>query len=171
MKPELTEILNAARAVLGVEQSEWDLNKNSRQSAIIKTKQLFCLLAFEFGYDHSEIGSVVNQHRTTVIHHINAFKDHCDIYPKCNELVEEAKALLQSIVDTPYSSVLLDAYISRCRSGMLILSTAKPHDMCGYWIAEDAKPFYPQDAFPKVTYETGPVKCKIKVTLDKNEEV
>ena len=68
-------------------------------------------------------------------------------------------------------TIVLDAYLARCRTGMLIVSTGKPSDMCGYWIAEDAKPFYPQSAFPVVTYETGPVRCKIKVTLDDHEKV
>ena len=134
-------------------------------------KELFCLLAYEYGYNHSEIGRFIHQHRTSVIHNINVLKDHCDVYPSCNMLIEDARALISPKKENPFSYVTYVAYIARCRSGMLIISSQKPEGMSGYWISCDAKPFYPQDAFPKLTYEKGPAKVKIKITLDENEEV
>ena len=62
-------------------------------------------------------------------------------------------------------------YLARTSSGFLIIAPTIPNEVNGYWIAEGARPYYPQSAFPQITKETGPVKVKIKVTIEDHEEV
>jgi hypothetical protein len=62
-------------------------------------------------------------------------------------------------------------YIARTSSGFLIISPTIPNEVGGYWIAEGVRPYYPQSAFPQITKETGPVKVKIKVTIEEHEEM
>lgn len=62
------------------------------------------------------------------------------------------------------------AWLARTRTGLLIISPNKFTDYAGWWMAEDTKPFYPQDSFPQVTYDSGPVRVKVKVTIDEDNE-
>ena len=94
MKPKLTDILSVALSTLGMDQVEWENYGRSRQGSIVIVKRLYCLLADELGYSHGEIGKEIKIHRTSVIHHVKMLKDHCDIYPKCRELIEDAREQL-----------------------------------------------------------------------------
>lgn len=169
MRPSLANILDATLETLAIERWEWDMNHKSRQSAMVKAKELFCLLAFDEGYLHKEIGQFIGQHRTTAIHHINMFRAHCDIYPKCYELIERARSLIVRNNGEVQRSSYSSGWLARSHTGLLTISPNKPERMAGYWMAEGTKPFVPQTAFPQITYESGPAKVTIKVTID--EEV
>ena len=62
-------------------------------------------------------------------------------------------------------------YLARSSTGLLIITPSIPHEFGGYWISEGARPYCPQSAFPQITKETGPVKVKIKVTIEDYEQM
>ena len=171
MKPKLNEILNVALATLGVDYADWENYSRSRQQWIVRIKELYSLLALEQGYSRKEIGKYIHHHRTTIIHYIKTLKDHCSIYPKCNELIEQARVSLKSYVKEEQLGDVSYGYLARTSSGFLIIAPTIPNEVNGYWIAEGARPYYPQSAFPQITKETGPVKVKIKVTIEDHEEM
>ena len=61
------------------------------------------------------------------------------------------------------------SYLARSSTGLLIIAPTVPHEYGGFWMAEGARPYYPQSAFPQITKETGPVKVKIKVIIEEYE--
>lgn len=171
MKPKLSEILNVALVTLGVDYVDWENYSRSRQQWVVGIKKLYSLLAYEQGYSHEEIGKYIHHHRTTIINSIKTFKDHCSIYPKCNELVEAARVSLKSLIRGEQLADVSSGYLARTSTGFLIIAPTIPNEVGGYWIAEGARPYYPQSAFPQITKETGPVKVKIKVTIEDHEEM
>lgn len=171
MKPKLAEIFNVALATLGVDYADWENYSRSRQQWIVRIKELYSLLALEQGYSHKEIGTYIHHHRTTIIHYIKTLKDHCSVYPKCNELIEQARVSLRSVVKEEQLEDVSYSYLARTSSGFLIIAPTIPNEVNGYWIAEGARLYHPQSAFPQITKETGPVKVKIKVTIEDHEEV
>ena len=171
MKPKLTEILNVTLATLGVDEVDWENYSRSRQQWIVRIKELFCLLAHEQGYSHGQIGKFIHHHRTTVIHHIKMLRDHCSVYPKCKELIEQARISLKPFIKENQLENVSYGYLARTSTGFLIIAPARPDEVNGYWVAEGARPYYPQSAFPQITKETGPVKVKIKVTIEDHEEM
>ena len=56
MKPKLTDILDVALATLGIDYVDWENYSRSRQSFIVRVKELYSLLAYEQGYSHDQIG-------------------------------------------------------------------------------------------------------------------
>ena len=171
MKPKLTDILSVALSTLGMDQVDWENYGRSRQGSIVIVKRLYCLLADELGYSHGEIGKVINIHRTSVIHHIKMLKDHCGIYPKCRELIEDAREQLKPYMKEIQLETEAYGYLARSYSGLLTISPAIPERMGGYWIAEGTKPYCNQSSFPQITWESDPVKVKIKVIIEDHEEM
>ena len=171
MKPKLTDILNVALATLGVDYVDWENYSRSRQSFVIRVKELYSLLAYEQGYSLTQIGKHIHHHRATVLYHIRTLKDHCSVYPKCNELIEQARESLKAFIKGEQLEDVSYGYLARTSSGLLIIAPIIPKDVSGYWIAEGARPYYPQSAFPQITRETGPVKVKIKVKIEDHEEM
>lgn len=170
MKPSLNEVLKAVLNVLNMDPLDWDQHHKSRIGRIVRAKELFCLLAYEEGYAHSEIGRFLELHRTSSHHYVKQFRTQCEIYPSCKSLLESARLLLPRTPDFPKAHCRT-AWLARCRSGLLVQSPGKPEDVSGWWVAEGSRPFYDQRAFPQITYESGPAKVIINVILDDHEEV
>ena len=171
MRPSLDDIMNTTLSVLNIETSEWEAYRKSRQSFIVRAKELFCLLSFEEGYTHQEIATAIGLHRSTVIHHINAFKAHCDLYPSCYRLIERSQKLLEPSRKNRQKHSYSSGWLARSASGLLTISPVRPERFAGYWVAEGSRPFDPQGAFPQVTYETGPIRVLIKVTMEEDEKM
>lgn len=171
MKPKLTDILDVALATLGIDYVDWENYSRSRQSFIVRIKELYCLLAYEQGYSQDQIGKLIRHHRTTVNHYIKTLRDHCSVYPKCNELLEHARESLKPFIKEEQLEDVSYSYLARTSTGFLIIAPTFPDEVNGYWIAEGARPYYPQSAFPQITKEAGPVKVKIKVTIEDHEEM
>lgn len=169
MKPRLAEILEVALATLGVDYVDWENYSRSRQQWIVRIKELYCLLSHEQGYSHEQIGRYIHCHRTSVIHHIKSLRDHCRVYPKCNELIEQARVSLKPYIQKDQLEDVSYSYLARTSTGFLTISPTIPTDIGGCWIAEGTRPYYPQSAFPQITKETGPVKVKIRVTIVDHE--
>lgn len=169
MKPKLAEILEVVLATLGVDYVDWENYSRSRQQWIVRIKELYCLLAHEQGYSHEQIGRYIHCHRTSVIHHIKSLSDHCSVYPKCNELIEQARVSLKPYIQKDQLEDVSYSYLARSYSGLLTISPAIPERMGGYWIAEGAKPYCNQSSFPQITWESDPVKVKIRVTIVDHE--
>ena len=171
MKPKLSEILNVALATLGVDYVDWENYSNTRIQRIVRVKELFCMLARDRGYSYKKIGEFIHRDRSTVVFYLKSLKDQCSIYPKCKELLDSARTMLRHVLKEDLLEDESYGYIARTSSGFLIISPTIPNEVGGYWIAEGARPYYPQSAFPQITKETGPVKVKIKVTIEDHEEV
>lgn len=170
MKPNLEHILTASLDALGLNHLTWRLHNKTRLASIVRAKQLYCLLAFEEGYSHNEIGRHIGLHRTSVIHHINTFRDHCDIYPDCSDLLEEARSLIPDC-EGAQRSHKISAWLARCHTRLLVISPNRPTSVSGYWVSEGSRPYNPQEAFPQITYQSGPIKVLINVTIDNNEKM
>lgn len=170
MRPLLSDILQATLNRLRIPYDEWETMNSFRVSRTIKVKQLLSLIAHEQGYKHIEIAEFLRTHRTTVIYHIKSAEDLCSVYEKYRDDADAIREICNS--DRQYQlSHVSQAWIARTRTGLLIISPNKFTDYAGWWMAEDAKPFYPQDSFPQVTYDSGPVKVNIKVTINNNEKM
>jgi hypothetical protein len=63
------------------------------------------------------------------------------------------------------------AWLARTKKGILIESPSKPDLVGNWWIAEGSRMYNPQDTFPWITFETGPVRIKTEVTIDHYEQV
>ena len=168
-RPKLSEILDITLATLGVDIGDWEIHSRSRQQWIVKVKEVYCLLAYEYGYSHTQIGNYIKCHRTTVIHYIKALRGQCRIYQKWSNLVEKARTSLKPFVKKGQLEDVSHGYLARSSTGMLIISPIIPSEFCGYWIAEGSRPYATQSAFPQITKETGPVKVKIKVIIEDHE--
>lgn len=168
MKPNLDDILNAALKTLNIEYVEWENLRHSRMRYIIRAKELFCLLAAEEGYSYSAIGKYLKANHTSARHHVNKFKAHCEIYPDCHSLVKRARSLIPRPCPAEH---VTHAYLARCKSGNLVISTSKLIDAAGYWIAEGARPYYPNTAFPQITYESSPARVSVIVKINEDEKV
>lgn len=170
MKCNLKVILRITLGNLGLSMSQWDTIKFSRKREVVNVKKIVALIAYEQGYSHREIGSFLRQDRTTVIHSLKTIKDEISVYAESRERVSRIRAICSDA--PPHQSVHeYSGWIARSSSGILTLSNSVPKRMGGYWIAEGSKPFYPYESFPQVTYESGPVKVKVKVSIEEDEKM
>lgn len=170
MKPQLSDILNATLLQLRIPYDEWETMYSYRIARTIKVKQILSLVAYEYGYKHIEIAEFLHTHRTTVIYHIKTAVDMYTVYDNYRNEVDAVRAICSS--DKLYQlSHVSHAWIARTRTGLLIISPNKFEDYSGWWMANDTRTYHPQDSFPQVTYESGPVRVKVKVTIEDNEEM
>lgn len=166
VRPKLKEILDVTLFRLKVDPSEWAVSRKSHNQKMARVKQLFSLVAFKVGYNHNEISDFLQLNRTTVIHHINVCKNCCDVY-------KDYKAALDDVMDVVMANVTpeqkiheQEGWLARNLNGQLIIATSKPKDIEGYWVALGSHSFYPQNSFPQITHGSGPVKVKIKISID-----
>lgn len=96
-------------------------------------------------------------------------KDAMEIYPSIRGLVDVVAEKLDPL-PIYQTEMAISCWLARSSTGLLTISPGVPEKLGGYWMAEGSKPF-PSDQFPQVTYETGPVKVKIKVTLEEDEKM
>ena len=85
--------------------------------------------------------------------------------------MEQHDGIKKSAKRKKQKSVTTHAWLARTRTGLLLISPNQFTDFAGWWMAEDTKPFYPQNSFPQITYDLGPVKVKVKVIIEDNEKV
>jgi hypothetical protein len=171
IKPKLTDILTITLKTLNVSREDWERYRKTRMAFIIRVKELFCQLAYERGYSHENIGRFIGLHRTSVISRIKTLQDLCDVYPKYCDTIDDARVKLQEYILGEQLEDVSISYLARSSTGLLIISPSKPNRVCGYWIGEGSRPYYPQTSFPQITWESEPVMVKIKVTLENHEEV
>lgn len=165
MQPPLKLILDTTLSQLGISDEEWDALNPYRVAKTVKIKQIVSLVANKRGYTHQEISEFLRLSRSNVTHHINAYKDLCSIYPDVRDELENIEDALDSGAETMlrYSG---EAWLARSMNGLLTISSSEPEKVNGYWLAMGTRPFHSQSSFPQVTYESGPMKVKFKVTID-----
>lgn len=170
-KPTLAEILNVVLAVLNIDEQQWEACRKTRQLTAIQVREFYSLLAYEHGYSPEKIGRFIGLHRTSVMARIKTIKGYCSVYPKQNELLDKARVRLQEYVRKEQVEDLSISFLSRSSTGLLTISPIMPSRVCGYWIAEGSRPYYPQTAFPQITWDSDPKVVKIKVTIEDHEEM
>lgn len=170
MRYKLSEILSAALAYYEISSEEWESIKSRRLGKSVIIKQTVSLIAFESGYTHKEIGQFLGKSRCDIIHHVNVFKEQCDIYQEYREAVDNIISSLN--MNQPHQVSHYEyGWLARSATGLLTLSPVKPEKMAGFWIAEGTKPFSSQQSFPQITYASGPVQVKIRTTIEGNEKM
>lgn len=166
----LEKILECTLHYCNITRAEWEDLSHRRLGCIVFAKQLVSHIAFNEGYECKEIARFFGNHRTTTIHHIKTLRDEIIIYPHIQKLVDSIIDKLGPLPQEPQKQMVTYGWLARSTTGLLTLSQHVPEKLGGYWIAEGSKPF-PSDQFPQITYETGPVKVEIKVTLEENEKM
>lgn len=172
MKYSLERILSCTLEVLNVSREEWREKQNTREDRMVRVREVFSLIACVYeGYSRSEVGRFLGKNHATIVHNIKTIKDQSSIYPGLQRIVDKVVQKLESLVKKQeQKEATLYAWLARSSTGILTVSQALPEPCGGYWIAEGSRPF-PRDQFPQITYETGPAKVQIKVTLEENEKV
>jgi hypothetical protein len=168
MKPSLNEILRATLETLNIDSEDWEKNIRSRKGYIIRAKELFCTLAAEEGHSYVKIGLFLGAGHSTAIHHAKTFKAYCELYPTYYDLIESANKRIPRPLPKEH---VTRAWLARCKSGALVISSSRLVEAAGYWISEGSRPYYPASAFPQVTYGRGPVKVLVTVSLDEDENL
>ncbi len=167
MRRSLEHILSCTLDTLNVSQEMWKENQDKRTHQIFMVKQTFALIACEMeGYSRTEVGKFLGKHHATIIHYIKMLKEQMGIYPTLQGMVDRVVARLDPL---PQEDLTMHAWLARSSTGLLTISTSRPEKVGGFWIAEKNKTL-PTGQFPQITFESGPTKVKIKITLDKEEE-
>lgn len=153
-------------------REEWREKQNTREDRMVRVREVFSLIACVYeGYSRSEVGRFLGKNHATIVHNIKTIRDQSSIYPGLQRQVDRVVEKLESFAQKrEQKEWVLQAWLARSSTGLLTISPALPEPNAGYWIAEGSRPF-PRDQFPQVTYEKGPVKVKIKVTLEEDEKV
>ena len=167
MKHKLSHILEVTLRTINITPEAWEERRKSRDGRIVRAKQLLTFIAIKEGYSCNEVATFLEQHRTTAIHHLSTMQRECQLYPRLQDIVDK---IIESLGPIPNRQTMMVMYgwMARSESGFLTVSPTKPEPMGGYWLAEGTRPF-PRDQFKQITYETGPVKVKIKVTIEDYE--
>lgn len=165
----LEKILECTLRCCNITKEEWNEYGHRRIGRLVRVKQLLSLIAFDEGYEYREIARFLGHHRTTVIHHVKTINSEIRIYPCIQNLVDMIRSMLGPLPDYQ-EQMITYGWLARSSTGLLTFSPHLPEKLGGFWIAEGTKPF-PRDQFPQVTYEKGPVKVKIKVTIEEDEKV
>lgn len=164
----LEKILECTLHCCNITREEWEGLKHKRKDKGVRVKQIVSQIAFYGGYDCSEISRFFGHHRTTAIHHIKTLRNEIRIYPFIQGLVDKIVDMLGPRPEEPQKQMVTYGYLARSCTGFLTISPHKPEMLSGYWMAEGSKPF-PRDQFPQLTYESGPQKVKIVISIDDEE--
>ena len=170
MRPNLADILKAVLNQECMPYSVWESMSSYRVANIVRVKQMTSFIAHKYGYKHIEIAHFLKMHRTTVIYYIKTIEDLCSVYEAERDSVNKICEYLASDQAIQFSDIS-SAWLARSVTGLLTISPHKPNEFGGYWMAEGSKVYSPQESFPQVTYGSGPVKVKIKVTIDNDEKM
>lgn len=170
MKHALTDILDATLTYYRVSHEEWSHMSPYRVGKVVLIKQVVSFLATECGYHPTETGKILCISRSTVIHHNKTFSDMVKLYDEHKLAADTIRAFLDS-GQIGNNSQVCYGYLARGKNGLLTISTSLPEEHRGFWLAMGTKPFYPQNAFPQVTYETGPIKVRVKITIEDYEKM
>lgn len=170
MKTELHRILDAVLKVLKVSREVWENPSSRLPRRFTNVKQFFSHVASEKGYSTQEIASALGINRTTAHHHVKQMKLYCNVYDNYQSTVDDIMNILDKA--GPYQNIHVGyGYLARSKSGMLTISPTIPEKVGPFWISEGSRPFSPQESFPQITFDSGPMKVKIKVTLEENEKM
>lgn len=163
----LEQILECTLHCCNITREEWQELGSGRKGTIARVKQLVSFIASNEGYRSSEIAEFFGLHRTTAIHNIKILREQIAFYRPLQGLVDR---IVEKLGPLPgyQKQMVRYGWLARSATGLLTISPQKPERLGGYWMADGAKPC-PADQFPQVTYETGPVKVKIKVTIEDHE--
>ena len=161
----LDHILECTLRCCNITREEWQKQMHGRKGYIARAKQLLSYIALNEGYDHNDIAQFLEQHRTSVIHNAKVLWEQMSFYPPLQDLVDRIVHMLGPLPQEYQKQMITYGWLARSSTGLLTFSPHAPEKLGGYWMAEGSKPF-PSDQFPQITYETGPVKVKIKVTLE-----
>lgn len=164
----LDHILECTLRCCNITREEWQKLMHGRKGYIARAKQLLSYIALNEGYEHNDIAEFLEQHRTSVIHNAKVLREEISFYPPLQDLVDKIVHMLGPLPHEPQKQMITYGYLARSSTGLLTFSQHIPERLGGYWMSEGSKPF-PKDQFPQVTYETGPVKVKIKVTIEDYE--
>lgn len=167
MKHELTEILAVTLRCSNITPEQWEERRNTRDADMVLARQLVSFIAYKEGHYCTDIAAFLNQHRTTILHHITTMQDLGRIYPNIHNRIKEIVENL-SINHNRQTSMTVHGWLARGRNRQLTFSQQKPEAVNGYWIAEGSKPL-PSDQFQQITHEMGPAKAKIYITLEDYE--
>lgn len=168
MKFKLEDILDATLTVLKVDPKEWHTMRRYRNADVVKVKRYVSIVAFKFGYKYIEIGRFLGNNRTTILYHVNTMSEQMKIYPDMGNTMATIIAHLATREPRQREHVTY-AWLARTKKGILIESPSKPELVGSWWIAEGSRMYNPQDAFPWITFETGPVRIRTEVTIDDYE--
>lgn len=170
MNYRLEDILSSVLSVLNISHKEWENIRRFRTAESIKVKQYTSVIARKFGYNDEGISRILHCHRSTIYHHIKTMRDLMEVHADRRHMVDSILADLS--LKTPLSdSHVSHAWLARTPKGTLTMSPTKPELVGIWWVAEGSKLYNPQDAFPQITFEAGPIKVKIEVTIESNEQV
>ena len=166
----LENILECTLHCCNISKEEWLQLKHRKLMYIVRAKQLVSHIAYNEGYKHEEIAQFLGLNRTSVIHDIKTLNQAMQIYPTVQDLVDRIIHELGPFPQDHQKQMVAYGWLARSSTGLLTISPHVLERLGGYWMAVGSRPF-PSDQFPQVTYETGPVKVKIKVTLEEDEKV
>lgn len=147
-------------------EMDWEILKYTRDQRAIQVVQAVSLLAYENGYKVKTIGKFLVRDHSTVLYSISKIKDQCKIYQDCRDAINQIRDILNYEHFHSFTG-----YLARSVTGLLTISPTLPERVGGFWIAEGTKPYNSQGSFPQITWESGPVKVKIKVTIECDEKV
>lgn len=166
MKPSLSKILRATLHVLNIDWDTWKQIRSTRKGEAVTVTQAVSYIAREYNYRHATIASYLQKDRTTIIHSIDTYKDRIKLYKAERDIYNRILEILQY-----KHSCVMTAYLARCKSGVLIQAPTLPERNGEFWLAEYARIFEDQEAFPQITWEKEPVKINITVTIAEYEEM
>ena len=161
MRPKLIDILDKTLSHYGICWGQWELIKNTRNKQSVLVKQSVCLVGFLCGYRHSEIAKFLSLGRSNVIHHISVLGEYYELYEDCKNDIDSIMNSLES-----QNTFICRGWLARSHTGLLTISPEVPEKCCGYWLCSGSKALPNPEAFPKITYETGPKKVRITITLE-----
>lgn len=166
MKPRLTKILNTTLDVFGISNDDWELLKHTREHRAIRIVQAVSYIAYEYGFRTQIIAKFLDKTRGTIAYHIRETKDSITIYKDCKDTINLIKGMLQYEHEHETSG-----FLSRSQDGLLIMHPIEPERLGTFWVSVGSYVYQNQAAFPQITWETGPAKVKITVTLDNDEKM
>lgn len=163
----LEKILECTLHCCNITREEWQELRHGRKGSIARVKQLVSFIASNEGYRSSEIADFFEQNRTTAIHNIKTLREQIVFYPPLQGLVD---SIVEKLGPLPkyQKQMIRYGWLARSATGLLTISPHKPEMLSGYWMAEGSKPF-PRDQFPQLTYETGPQKVKVVISIEDEE--
>ena len=168
MRHDLSHIQEVTLRCMDITPGEWKSKIKTREARIVRAKQIIAYIANMEGYTSVEISKHLGLHRTTIIHHTGVMQSEYVTYPRLRELVDNVIEHL-SLIPQRQTSMATYGWLARNTMGLLTISPNKPERMGDhYWIAEGSRPF-PRDQFRQITYDRGPVRVRIQITIDEDE--
>lgn len=166
MKPSIEEIFEVTLQVLQISKEKWERIRHTRQWDAVQLVQAASFVSMENGYSIKDIAEFFDRQYATILYDVTRMKELCFLYKDSVDIIDKIYNKLNYRHCHTYN-----AYLARSCSGLLTMSPTVPERMGGYWVAVGAKPYIDQESFPQITWESGPAKVKITVTLDNDEKM